>query len=271
MARNDKSQRTPWYYWLAPVAIALFVVCSVIAFHRVESFLIGDTRFHLPGPPDYGMDAPNLQVDGVKHASKADIQSVFERDFGRSLYLFPVAERRRNLLAVDWVKDATVSRQWPNHVAVKIDERTPVAFAQLAEPRGAGYRYALIDDEGVLLPSPGSGARFNLPVLVGIRLEENESQRRDRVRRMLYLMKEVGPLSEKISEVDVADVGNLTVTAQAEDRIVVLLLGSQRFRQRAENFFNHYPEIRRRLPDAKTFDLRLDDRITVVGGDRRGE
>ena len=33
------------------------------------------------------------------------------------------------------------------------------------------------------------------------------------------------------------------------------------------NFINHYPEIRKRSPEAGAFDLRLDDRITAKGKD----
>jgi hypothetical protein len=42
------------------------------------------------------------------------------------------------------------------------------------------------------------------------------------------------------------------------------LLGDRDFAQRYQNFLNHYPEIKRRLPNAATLDLRLEDRITVV-------
>ncbi len=51
-----------------------------------------------------------------------------------------LGERRRRLLAVDWVKDASVSRRWPNRVSVNVIERRPVAFAQIAGDWAAGPR-----------------------------------------------------------------------------------------------------------------------------------
>jgi hypothetical protein len=33
---------------------------------------------------------------------------------------------------------------------------------------------------------------------------------------------------------------------------------------------DHYPDISRRLPNARTFDLRLDDRITAQSGGADG-
>jgi hypothetical protein len=52
--------------------------------------------------------------------------------------------------------------------------------------------------------------------------------------------------------------------------VVRLLLGNQRFLPRLRNFLNHYPEIRRRLPKATAFDLRLEDRITAAEGSQHG-
>ena len=40
------------------------------------------------------------------------------------------------------------------------------------------------------------------------------------------------------------------------------MLGERNFSSRLENFLEHYPDIHRKMPQASTFDLRLDDRIT---------
>jgi hypothetical protein len=48
-----------------------------------------------------------------------------------------------------------------------------------------------------------------------------------------------------------------------ESRAIDLILGDANFARRYQNFLNHYPEIRKRSPEVKTFDLRLDDRITA--------
>ena len=40
------------------------------------------------------------------------------------------------------------------------------------------------------------------------------------------------------------------------------MLGDRNFSTRLTNFLNHYPDIHRKMPQATSFDLRLDDRIT---------
>jgi cell division protein FtsQ len=123
-------------------------------------------------------------------------------------------------------------------------------------------RFGLIDEDGVILPRAPD--RFTLPVLTGVRASDALSERRDRVHRMLRLTNDLGGNARNISEIDVSDRDNLKVTAPRDGHIVTLLLGDRNFALRYQNFLDHYPAIKRRLPDAATLDLRLEDRITVV-------
>ena len=223
-------------------------------FHRLEQFLIRDPRFALAGVDG---ETPGVEIAGAAHASRAQIERVFSIDLGRSVYLLPMTERRDTLRTVDWVKDASIARLWPNRVVVRVEERKPVAFVTLAPSR-----FALIDEDGVILPPAPD--RFTLPVLSGVRASDAITDRRECVRRMMRLTRDLGDETRNISEVDVSDRDNLKVTAPRDGHIVTLLLGDRDFAHRYVNFLNHYGEIKRRLPNAATLDLRLDDRITVV-------
>jgi cell division protein FtsQ len=236
------------------LAFCVVLIASLYVFHRFEQFLIRDPRFALSGVDG---DAVNIEIAGAAHASRARIESVFAIDFGRSVYLLPLTERRETLRSVDWVKDASIARLWPNRVVVSVEERKPVAFLTLAPSR-----FALIDEDGVILPPAPD--RFALPVLTGVRASDALADRRDRVHRMLRLTRELGEEAQNVSEIDVSDRDNLKVTAPRDGHIVTLLLGDRDFARRYQNFLNHYAEIKRRLPNAATLDLRLEDRITVV-------
>lgn len=229
---------------------------------QFEQFLIADPRFVLPPPPDYGQESPNLEVDGIRFANRAQVLRVFANDFGRSVYLLPLAERQRALCRVSWVKDATIVRLWPNRVAVRVTERHPAAF--VAVESGGIARWTLIDAAGVILEPPEGRHKFDLPILRGVRLGEKADMRGVRVRRMQNLLKELGPLADNVSEIDVSELDNLKVTEKMQDHAIKLILGDYNFRNRMQNFLDHYADIRRRMPDAKVLDLRLDDRITVV-------
>jgi cell division protein FtsQ len=256
MARETKKSPKPrWRLWMG---IAMLTVCGVstaIAGLQVRQFAMSSPRFRLsrehPG---------SLTVEGLRYTSRAKVQRVFANDFARSIFGIPLAERRRRLLAIDWVEDASVSRIWPDRVVVRLRERKPVAFVWVRSG------ILLIDAAGVLLDQPAQ-AQFAFPVLRGIRDDEPESRRRDRVRAFLELQRDMGPLLKDISEINVSDPDNLRVVAHVDNRTLELTLGNDRFARRYRNFINHYPEIRKRSPGS-AFDLRLNDRITATATDR---
>jgi cell division protein FtsQ len=263
---KDKKRRAPavrviFRYGLIIIGASLLLTTCIYASQRFEQFLIRDPRFLLPGPADYGLESPNLEVHGVKYASRSQILRIFEPDLGRSVFLFPLNARRKALLNVRWVRDASIVRIWPNRIQVRVEERHPAAFVKLrAESMD---RWALIDEEGVILDPPPKAA-FHLPLLAGVNADESAAQRGVRVRRAERLIEELGTLADKISEADVTDLDDLKVTEKLDGRAVTLMLGEHNFASRLHNFLDHYPDIHRRIPQVTTFDLRLDDRITGV-------
>ena len=50
---------------------------------------------------------------------------------------------------------------------------------------------------------------------------------------------------------------------QVDRRAITLLIGEGNYARRFQHFVKNYPEIIKRSPQARIFDLRLDDRITV--------
>lgn len=254
--------------WL--VAGVVLLVITIVAWHATEQFLIKDNRFRLVEADEFAGPSPNLIVEGIHYASTAQIRHVFAEDFGRSLYLVPIEKRRQELLAIDWVESATVSKIWPNAVKVQVRERQPVAFVRLRPNHRDGMsQLALIDKDGYVL-RPRIAARFTLPVITGIRESESIVNRRARVRRVLGMLRDVGPLAEQISEINVADPNNLIVAEHVEDRVLNLMLGEENYAERLQNFLTNYSEIRNKRPDAKTLDLRVDGVITTVAEEQGG-
>ena len=203
----------------------LGVVCvsTAMAGFKVRQYVFTDPQFTLSHDRK---DA--LTIQGLNYASRSKVQRIFAADFDRSVFAVPLGERRRRLLAIDWVEDASISRIWPDRLVVRIAERKPIAF-----------------------------------VFSGIREDEPEDRRREHVRTFLRVLEELGFLAKDISEVDAYDSDNIRMVTQVDNRAVALTMGDGNFARRYQSFLNHYPEIRKRSPDARAFDLRLDDRITV--------
>jgi cell division protein FtsQ len=256
MAKEKRSLFDSWRVWLTAFSWLAVCVSTAVAARTMERFVARDPQFILSAD-----HRDSIAINGVVYASRTQIARVFAPDFGRSIYLLPLAERRRRLLAIDWVEEASVSRVWPNHLLVRITERKPVAFVNLPLAEASrSSRLALIDAEGVFLEPPASG-RFTFPVLRGVSDQQSEAARRQRVSAMRRLLEDLGPLAAGISEIDAANIENMRLVAQVDGRAFELEMGDGGYAKRLQHFINHYPEIKRRTPSATSFDLRLDDQI----------
>ncbi len=252
----EKKPRFRYHLWIT-VALCLAVFASTAwGTKTVRSFLATDPRFtlrpSLPGAKNQG-----IAVIGATYTSIGSVQQIFAQDYGRSIFQLNIAERRRRLLAIDWIEDASVSRVWPNRIYVRIRERRPVAYVNV--PHRA---FLLVDSEGVLL-SPPPRANFEFPILNGVWIDQSEADRKLRVQAALRLLDDLGPAAKDVSEVNAASPEDMRVTTEIQGKAVELWLGDGNFGQRYRNFTEHLADIRAGSPRAGVFDLRIDDRITA--------
>lgn len=266
-----KDGRPLWPIAIRAIAITFALMLAIFVWHQVEQFFISDPRFILAPPPDEGEDSPNLIIEGQKHSNRQSIIKLFQEDFRRSVYQVPLAERRRDLLAVPWVKDASVSRIWPDRVRVLLVERKPVANVILSignEGAGNSTHVALVDDEGVILDKAANLRGQTLPTVRGIASAQTEADRKQRIGRVMKLLREAGPMADLFSEIDVTEPENLKVIQPAGDRAFTLELGREQYRRRLERFYELVDQIRRSHPNRTRFDLRHHD---IVAQPEQGE
>jgi len=253
---------------LAGWVLALAGAAGGAAFFLLEwnRFLSRDARFALPeddGP------AGGLTIEGIRHVKRAEVLRVFAADRGHSIADVDLERRREQLRRLDWVREATVRRIWPNRILVRIEERVPVALIQV--PAGISGRFgeplrmqpALIDEQGVILPMEGP-VQGSLPLLLGVRREQDIEQRARRVRLMMKILRELAPAASRIPEIDLTDPDNARIAYQTPQHLVVLVLGSERYLDRLNVFLSHYESIRDRLSPRAVLDLTTEGRITLV-------
>lgn len=252
MAREKKTAGgIRWRLWLGAAAFLVVAASTALAAAKVREHILTDSAYQFSHD-----NREALTIQGMVYAPRSKVMRVFAGDFGRSVFSIPLDERRRRLLAIDWVEDASVARIWPDRLIVRLRERRPVAFVFFRTG------VLLIDRHGVLLDQPPQ-AQFAYPVLSGVREDETEEQRADHVRAMLRVQEDLGYLARDVSEIDASDPDSIRIVAKAGNRAVELTMGDSNFAQRYQNFLAHFPEIEKHSPGAKSFDLRMDDRITV--------
>ena len=110
---------------------------------------------------DAGFRVRTVEVQGTKRMDPKPVYRIALDQKAASLPLVDVAQIRQQLLGFGWVKDARVSRRYPDTLVVDIVERSPAALWQDSD------RLNLIDAEGVVLDRVPVSQMPDLPLLVG--------------------------------------------------------------------------------------------------------
>src|SRR5438270_7635597 len=211
-----------------------------------------------------------VEITGVKNASRAHVMEVAGADIGRNVFFVPLDERKKQLEQIPWVQEATVMRLLPNHIAVTIHERTPVAFAQI------GSRISLIDANGVVMGLPANRqTKYSFPVIRGITDTEPLSSRAAAMKIYNRLVSELGVAEgdeassknpnyvKQVSEVDLSDPENVKVTANDPGGTMVVHLGAQDFLPRYKLYVSHIAEWRQQFQNVQSVDLRYEGQVIV--------
>lgn len=107
--REKKTARLNWRLWLRMAGWMLMLVSVAFAARQVHRFALSNPHFRLPVTPPEA-DTPEFTITGLRYASRERVVRVFASDFGRSIFSVPLDERRRRLLAIDWVEDVSIDR-----------------------------------------------------------------------------------------------------------------------------------------------------------------
>jgi cell division septal protein FtsQ len=192
-----------------------------------------------------------VEVRGGHFLSEGEVRQLLGPAVGENILSLNIDDLKKRLRASPWVADAAVQRTLPDTLRVEIDEREPVALAEI------DHLY-LMDGDGTLIELFGPRtASFDLPVvrrLGGLPPEE----RRERARRVTTLLDDLQELGTELSEIRVDDAGELETVLRSGE---VVRLGAPPYRKRFMTFLGLRAQLRRRCPEAEYFDLRFRDRI----------
>ena len=203
----------------------------------------------------------NVDISGMRNVSGKQVMEVIGGDIGRNIFFVPLDERKRQLEQIPWVESATVMRLLPNRLAIRIHERTPVAFAKI------GSKISLIDAGGVVLGLPASRqAKYSFPVIEGISELEPRSSRAAAMRIYTRLVSELDSAgthySQDLSEIDLSDPEDVKITGKSGGAVVIHL-GNSDFLPRYKLYVTHVAEWRQQFQNLQAVDLRYEGQIVV--------
>ena len=223
----------------------------------LKRYVERDTRFRIAG-------SDNIGATGLAELRRADLLPVFGEDIGRNVFFIPLAERRKQIEQIAWVKQATVMRLLPDQIRVAIVERQPVAFTR------SGNRVGLVDADGVLLTMPAAAMakhHYSFPVLTGIDRGDSSEARRTRVAVYLRMMSDLDAggqhNSDQLSEIDLTDPEDARVTMPEPGADIVAHFGEDHFMERYQRYKAHITEWRQQYPNLAAVDLRYEQQVVL--------
>ena len=110
---------------------------------------------------DAGFRVKSIDVRGIKRMDPRPVYELAADQKTTAMPLVDVTGIRERLLEYGWVKDARVSRRFPDTLVIDIVEREPAALWQDED------RLTLIDKEGVVLDRVPVAQMPDLPLLIG--------------------------------------------------------------------------------------------------------
>jgi len=208
----------------------------------------------------------DIRFEGTRNLAWQKLRSFMLETYSGNILRVDLEELKDLAESESWVRTAIVRRQLPGRLIVSVRERVPVAVAAIDQD------LYIVDEEGVVLDRYGSGqVQLDGPILKGLGniARENASATRLNLEKMgIYsrLMSDMrsseGDYSGSISEVLLADPDRVAIVR--EDDPVPIYLGSDRFRERYENFLAQkeiYQQLKKEYGRIEYIDVSFDNKI----------
>ena len=200
--RRRKFGRKAWNTYLRAAMWTAVGLAGAFAVFECGQFLLASPTMELIHPDQ-------VNISGTHYTPRRSILEIFAVDRGKSILRVPIDERQQEIESIPWVESAVVRRVLPNHIAVSVTERTPIAFLR------EGSSMALVDVHGMILDRPVEG-NFDFPVVTGVSPDlplEDRAQRMQLFSGFMQQIQSAGPdAASRISEVDLSDLDDVSAT-----------------------------------------------------------
>lgn len=149
--------------WIIAGMAAAVILAAILAFRLPQLAAAGIGE----GLGGAGFTMRRVEIKGAARVSRLAIYNVAFDQPSMAMPMIDLEHTRRRLLQFGWIRDARVSRRWPDTLVVDVIERQPAAIWQ------HGGRLSIVDAEGVVLEPVRVEAMPQLPLIVGIGANRN--------------------------------------------------------------------------------------------------
>ncbi len=108
-----------------------------------------------------GFTLDQIEVTGRRYTDTDRLRKIVRVDQGEPLFAVDLDMAHNGIMALPWVKSASLQRQWPNLLVINLIERTPVALWQYQG------KLSILDETGHPIETPMLEEFSQLPILTG--------------------------------------------------------------------------------------------------------
>jgi len=143
--------------WTVALVAAGVILAAILAFRLPQLAVAGVGE----GLGNAGFTMRRVEIKGAERVSRLAIYNVAFDQPSMALAMIDLEATRERLLQFGWIREARVSRRWPDTLVIDVIERQPAAIWQ------NGGRLSIVDAEGVVLEPVRVEAMPELPLVVG--------------------------------------------------------------------------------------------------------
>jgi cell division septal protein FtsQ len=210
--------------------------------------------------------ARNVDINSTTRANADEINRIVRHAAARTgVWRLDLSAVSSELERLPWVRKAVVSRVLPDGLRVRVTERTPLAVVRMTSGK-----IVWVDEDAVTLDAMSPTDRMPTFFMRGwdeAATAEAQAENRERIEKYLALTREwdAAGLSERVSEVNLADVRDVRAQLAGDDSQIEVRLGSKDFGPRLRRALNVLDE-QRNTPRGP-FITRLEtlENRTIIG------
>ncbi|MBI5026910.1 MAG: FtsQ-type POTRA domain-containing protein [Nitrospirae bacterium] len=198
----------------------------------------------------------DIKVSGNHYIGEDELKSKIGISKGENLFKVSLRDIEEKLKASAWIKGASLRKEFPGTLRVKVEETVPKA---IVESKGNLY---LIAPEGNLLEALGGDRTPFLPVITGIDFKKNKAGIEEAL-KLVDALNEKGIAGERNS-IEIYAVRPYGLVVNIDDKII--RIGYNRYNEKLERWKEIEVELRKKgvMPENIDYiDLRFKNSVIV--------
>jgi len=262
-ARRQRRQKIGGFFWTAALVLTFGVAAWLGISTALDKFFFSNA--------DYTLRRISFELDGVMTREEALLETGMNE--GGNIFRTDLAAVEKSLREIPQVADVVIERHLPDHIAIALTARDPVAWIAPLEIDADPFdpeKALLVDDTGFLMkPRLIQPEYYRLPVIYGVRsdnIRDGEPLHNEDLRLALSLLREVQGRPECLLGIRTLNIAKGYCIEVVSDRNARITFASEEFPEqlaRLRQLLEHCQESGRKLESVNLM-VRRNTPVTFV-------